>query len=762
MSSPTTSTQNQNPNSPQQDPNSTQQEENQNPPQSDNPQSPKTLTLEIPDDEVEEDEENPNQDSDLEDTTPHFSPSVSDSHVSTITTSTTTTTTVSVSRRGGHGKRKKKRSVELQKKKSLQKLELLGKNLKIVPFRPVKTLDFSSHEFLLKGLGLWEFVHLQFDVDNLRADFIAQLIANFNPNGRSSYVNGARIKVNRADLARALRLPVKKDKVETVLDDNESKESIEFVEELVSTWFLLYDDDTWMMSDEIWNFNKLIKDGNFDKVDWSKLIWLMVEKELTAAPSLGNCYYASHLQLLIKSQKDELFKEEVVEMEVDVKKADEEAEDVKINEEIHEVSELEEHNIELSLGGLDNVVKDDDDEKEKEEEEDGKEGVGDGDGDAMDFEESKDDEEQGQWRMNSMDGGFLQRCGEVGVLECEVQRKQEDNDGEEEGNEGEGEDVEEEEDEEMGFNISPKGDGLRGLSSENLIAAMEASQIPFSSGVEIHDNVPSGDFLTSMVDTQPISGSSSLFNNGNVNKRAIEHLEDDMPQHSLNGTNKKMRSDVPWGMMKSPSVSEVDVYFDQMEYIAGKTRALCKEKEQTIQEMSVQQQMLMNELQERDNYIDHLVKAKMEEQQKRQVETYRYEHELQMMGNLLEGYRKALKETHKSFAAYRAKCSLPEVPIYKDTGVGGLVLSTMELEKLRLKQEEEKRLSRLFIEKMIKEFEAEWTIKFEACNDRVEVLCNSVLEAEKKVSLLKEDWKYKVLKKLEAATAEECITHESV
>ena len=59
----------------------------------------------------------------------------------------------------------------------------------------------------------------------------------------------------------------------------------------------------------------------------------------------------------------------------------------------------------------------------------------------MDFEENKEEEEQGQWRKSSMDGGFLQRC-ELGEI--------------------------------RGFQISLKGDGLEGVNSENLIATMES------------------------------------------------------------------------------------------------------------------------------------------------------------------------------------------------------------------------------------------------------------------------------------------------
>ena len=73
----------------------------------------------------------------------------------------------------------------------------------------------------------------------------------------------------------------------------------------------------------------------------------------------------------------------------------------------------------------------------------------------MDFEENKEDKQQEQLRKSSMNGGFLQWC-DLGEI--------------------------------RGFHISPKGDGLEGMNSENVLTAMEASQMPFGSGVQIRDH----------------------------------------------------------------------------------------------------------------------------------------------------------------------------------------------------------------------------------------------------------------------------------
>ncbi|KAL3574308.1 hypothetical protein D5086_024921 [Populus alba] len=574
-----------------------------------------------------------------------------------------------------------------------------------------------------------------------------------------NYVNEVKIMVNRADLGRALKLPVKKEKGSVgdgASEVTESAESIGFIEELVSNWILLHE-DTWMMPPDILNWIKLIKEGNFDKLDWAGMIWYMVEKELNAEPGLGNCYYASHLQCLIKCQREELLKEGSLKMEIDVKD-DEDDEGAKMEQSVMmeeefrgESSVLEEHRIELSLGGMDNA---------------GKEEVENvGDEDVMDFEERKEEEDQGQWGKISMDGHYLQPCGsfsEVAGMEFEEERKQQDEvEGEEEGKggeEGEGEEDEEEgeEDEDIGFHIAARENILEGISSENLLEVMGAAQVPFSSGIQIHDNVSSREFQISRVDTETIPGGSSIFGNVGGNKRVNEHLQSDIPHHSLNGGNKRMRSDGHWD---AKPYSDFDSFEEEMQHMMGKARMMMEEKEQSCQEMSMHQQVLYNELQQRENFIQQLQKTKMEEQRKSQLEVYRLERELYMMGNLLEGYRKALKETHKAFSEYRARCQLPEEPIYKDTGSGGLVLSTMELEKQRLKQEEEERLNRVFLEKLVKEFEAEFIPKVEGYENTVKLLSDKLLVVGEKFNLLKEmSGKRKVSEMSECVATEDCNT----
>ncbi|EPS62713.1 hypothetical protein M569_12077, partial [Genlisea aurea] len=135
----------------------------------------------------------------------------------------------------------------------------------------------------------------------------------YKPKIRASYVNDFRIMVNRADLARAFNIPLKKEKlssggsVELDLDSEEvmSDDSISFVVEFVNEWLLLHGDDTWMMPIEVMDWLNTIKDGHPEKVDWASLFWFMVERELRKGINLTKCYYASHLQHLIKVQRGE-------------------------------------------------------------------------------------------------------------------------------------------------------------------------------------------------------------------------------------------------------------------------------------------------------------------------------------------------------------------------------------------------------------------------------------------------------------------------
>ncbi|KAL5570979.1 hypothetical protein UlMin_020576 [Ulmus minor] len=892
--------------------------QNPNPPQEeahreDRPsgsQPSKTLTLEIPDNQSSDHNQTPHQPGDRQspfeiDQNQDDPEEENEANQATASVTSTTIASIfgSVNRRGTKRKKGQKRRAVAHEKKARQKLEVLEVNLKPIPFVPAKHLDFSGHEKLLKRLGLWDFVHIEFDRE-IRADLLAQLIATFDHGQRGSYVNGVRIKVNRADLARALKLPVRK----TALDGTEevpvTDESIEFIENFVSNWVLLHD-DTWMMPNEVLNCTKAIKEKNLEKVDWPGVIWFMVEQELMLAPQLTNCYYASHLQCLIKSQRENLFsKDDEHRNEIDVKDDDdEEEEDARMGgDDGLQGHELEEHNIKLSLGqdnsvekadaGKDNMVeqaqagvdsiiekvdvtgenivdktvagqddrvdkpdagKDDivenvdarheeiiekagvgheeivekadaeheeivekadagheeivekadaghekivekadamqDDIVEKvdagqedvvEKFDAGQEDIVEnadagqhdvvenadagqhddvenadarqddivvtadaeqkqaGVVDLMDFEGCKE-EEPAQWLLhgkNSENEPFLRQCNfdEQKHLGSE-ERKQEIEEGslggeeeveaeEIEDDEDEDEDEDEQEEQHGGFHLSPKG--LEGLASGSLIHSLDADQMTLNSGMQLRDPL-AGEFLSSRDDMR-----MSIFGNGN--KREIRN-ENDSSQYS-HGGNKRMRIDGHWDNNSKPS-SEFDMCMEQMQQWMGKARMMYSTKEQACEEATMHQQFLLNEIQQRDTMIEQLHKAKFEEHQKK----LRCEQELYVMENLLDGYRKALKETRREFAHYRARCPQLDEPLYKDVaGGGGLVLSTMELEKRRIKQEEEERMQRMLIERKVKEFETWWQNKFKASLFRVDFLADKLLHVEEDLKLLKESF----------------------
>ncbi|XP_027346441.1 uncharacterized protein LOC113858147 [Abrus precatorius] len=706
------------------------------------PQSPKTLLLSnppiqsLPDPDPHSPNPNLDQDTLMQDS--NIIHNVDDNEPDAPTT-----VIAAGARRGPKRKKLGAKRTALEKK-SREKLQVLVETLKPVPFVPAKALDFESHQSLLQRLGLWDFVRLEFDTV-IRGDLIAQLIASYVPNTRCSYVNGVRIFVNRADLGRALKLPKKTSASASAAMDGAEVESSAFVEDLVYNWMLLHD-DAYIMGSDVLGCLNLIKEGNFEKVDWAGLIWNMVEKELKA-PQLESCYYASHLQLLIKTQHKELFEGEAqIVGQAEVKDEGEEEEEEEEEEVV--VGDEVDASGDVNMGGVDegracelaerkvelNLMSDSVERVEVEKEQGGGEQL-------MDFDQAKE-EEPAMWLLdpkNSVGEPFLRPChgSDVKGVDCEEVKEEEGEDGQEQEVEDEEEDADADEDEhEGGFHLSPKCIPLEGMTSGNgsLIQAMEAVQMPFTTGIDLRDNTV-GDFLSSRDEPQMISG-SSLFGNGH--KRDIG-LDNHNSHPSLNGSNKRLRSDSPW----NSKPMDFEMCMEQLEHWMGKARMMYATKDQACEESTMNQQVLLNELQKRDNVIDHLHKTKMEEAQKRQMEVYRLEKELFMMQSLVDGYRKALKDTQKAFAEYRARCPQADEPLYKDVpGSGGLVLSVMELEKERQKKEEEERAKlrdfmRNFEEKS-SDFESTWFSKFEGHMSIVESLGKRLLIVEGQVKHLNE------------------------
>ncbi|KAK4745376.1 hypothetical protein SAY87_011688 [Trapa incisa] len=678
---------------------------------------------------------------------------------------------VSIFRRGFKGK---KHGSKWRGKMDPQKIEARLKIFKPIPFCPAKTLDFAGHEDLLRRLGLWDFVHMSFD-RALRADLIVQLLSTFKKKDRCSYVNGVRILVNRADLARALKLPQRKKEraSDASVEKTASEGSIEFLLDFVSNWVLLHD-EMFVMPDNVMGWYDMIKKGKFESLDWPEMMWFMVEKELMQGPSLEDCYYASHLQCLIRHQREELLREEVgvKEEDEDVKMVNLEDQSLKLSlgNEVADCADVEEKegapSVERADGGVetsgaekmdgvdDSGVEPDLDrdgiedysagdvareEAENDKPQDEECGAKEQDGvtDVVETDNGKAKEQRGELFLdghNESGGLSLRQCSfkavedvdmhyiidkatEEGEEEHEIEEQEVEEEGEEE-------EEEEEEDELGGFHMSENIADLEGLSSANLIQLMDNGQMPYNSGLHIRDD-SCGEFLasSSRAETHLGQGRPGFENS---NKRQMDHTNGSL----LNsGVEKRMRTEPPdFEMCREYALS----------WIQNMGRAYAA-KEQSWAASEMNQQMLLNELQQRENVIEHLQKVRVEEQHKMQQDIYRLERELHMMERLLEGYRMALKESNRAFAEYRAKCPQLDETIYKDVpGSGGLVLSVTELERQRLKKEEEERRNVLIIKERIQVFEAMWSQRFEVHVEGADALASRLLKVGDEMKYMKD------------------------
>ncbi|KAJ0228762.1 hypothetical protein HA466_0322180 [Hirschfeldia incana] len=612
---------------------------------------------------------------------------------------------------------------ELLKKRKQQekKLEALLKTLKPIPFVPSKALDFSRHEKLLKTLGIWEFLHLEFD-QNIRQDLVANLVAYYSAEDGCSYVSGARVNVNCADLARALKLPKKED---IVITDEEREvletcESGMFVKDILETWFLLHTDD----KETMLKCRKHAEETKLENTDWAALLWFMVEKELKAEPPLGDCLFASHLQLLMRSQIKDLLREE---SKVD----DEDEEDVEfmvksLKEDCLEVKEEEE-----DVGAADLATDDCATESKKEETyveehmiaEEQQQGP---------VEENKKEEE---W--NAGTSHFLPHCDlsiategdEENNIEGEPMEMREDE---------QIEDLEEDKERhEGGFPFFPNGDSLHGDGQEDLMLE-DVSHLRYASGLQMHVNSTGGHFLASKVDMHMAMGSGS----NTDNKRQIDD-ENDMSYH--NPDSERMRTDEPswdenppafkicldqvvmWAMKDNTSCAQKDQELAQKDReLAQKDRELAQkdqelaqkdqelaqkdqdlaqkdqelaqkdqdlaQKDQDLAQSVLNQQCLRSELKIKDKQIEDLERSN----HSKELMISRLEYELRMLLSAQEWHKKAWIEKKKALAEHMKLCSLrDENPVYKDVkGSGGSVLSNAETEARRGRHDDRSSIER--------------------------------------------------------------------
>ncbi|KAI7756261.1 hypothetical protein M8C21_011628 [Ambrosia artemisiifolia] len=190
-----------------------------------------------------------------------------------------------------------------------QKIQTLTNIINPIPFVPKLLSNHHKHEHILKRLGLYNFSKVQLD-RNINTDLLVQLIVSYNSKKKCSYVNGKRVKVNKVELAKALELPLPVVLKDGGVNVNDvccySDEEIGFIEDFVFNWVLLHE-ESWVMPVELVNGTRCVRDGCPEKLDAASLVWYKVEKELSQGVKLVDCYYASHLQRLIRVQYGEGF-----------------------------------------------------------------------------------------------------------------------------------------------------------------------------------------------------------------------------------------------------------------------------------------------------------------------------------------------------------------------------------------------------------------------------------------------------------------------
>ncbi|KAL4204667.1 hypothetical protein AMTRI_Chr01g133160 [Amborella trichopoda] len=573
-----------------------------------------------------------------------------------ITQSPVTPTTI-VPRKGG----KKRKKLNREKMAAVQKkFEVLRVVLQPIPFTRSQTIDVEKHQSLFKRLGLYEFALLELD-QTIDSEILAHFIAGYDPPNRLSLVKGVRVKVSRPELARALSLPVKS--LKNPSDNSESTEKVSEEEravlsELMSNWMFLHDDDTCMiMPDEMTKAEGFLREGEPEKINWANLVWAMAEKELLEWPKLEKCFYASHFQLLIKSQKPDLFKEEGAQ--------EEELEAVKEGE-IEEQAKEEE-------GALPEKLTDHADEERKEVAEPVNEENHEMDGD-----------DHSEWPMDTHDAPGVSISDQC-FKPCDLNRDlglSKHNAGKE---------LEDEPEIRVSLGLqSCKFSDLERMASAELMSSME-NQMTFglpshimnsTAGVEnngnlLHDSMPFP-CKREMDDSPPIGPGESHM------PFPCKRERDDSPRMAHGEPHKKMRMESHWDSI----TMDYNAMFDQAQCFLERCRMLHAEKEEAHANT---QMRFEHELRQREYVIESLTRNKIEEQQNKEAEFRQLNFELYVVTNLARGYKKSLEDTRNAFAEYRRKCAQPEEPVYRDAGKGGVVLSTDELLKLQLERERERR-----------------------------------------------------------------------
>ncbi|CAN6444219.1 unnamed protein product [Victoria cruziana] len=547
-----------------------------------------------------------------------------------------------------------------------KKMEALRQCLRPVPFSPGKPLShFAKHERLFRRLGLWGFATLDFDRD-LRADYLASLVSWYDPSTRSSSVADVRIKVSRADLARALRIPLKKDRNSTealepeVAADAGVPDDLSVVKDFIMNCIFVNAEDALVIPDEITGAIRLLDACEPEKIDWARLVWSMAEKELSRGPALSNCYYASHFQMLIRSQRPELF--EMAEKPVSHASApapDSVPAAVPTATEATTVEELD-----------DDEAKLDDAEENEGAEEEAKTGSQESELNEVLNEENEmvvDEVGDEQREQGSLRPCSLNEAGETSMAPEKMTEDFRD------------------------FEQLPIPETMLSLEGNVDLPTMSVPQ-----NISMDPSEP--DVISMGMDKNFLHLNSSVSEYGNGCKRQLDDA------HILqNETQRKMRHDTQWD-------NDFNVCMDHIAMWINRAREIHMEKHESFVNAHLNMQDFTAELRNRDQIISTLQAT----QYKMNTELTRMRFELYATANLAQGYKQLLESTRKAFDDYRKRCPQMDEPLFKDVpGGGGLVLTSDELTKRLLDREEEERASLMqWVVEEVNGFGDEWTAKF--------------------------------------------------
>ncbi|VAI88919.1 unnamed protein product [Triticum turgidum subsp. durum] len=307
----------------------------------------------------------------------------------------------------------------------------------------------------------------------------------------------------------------------------------------------------------------------------------------------------------------------------------------------------------------------------------------------------------------------------------------------------------------VSFDDGFKMGSLHGMES-NLLQAMNSDPAAYNGTENAHD-LSSGNFLAMGADAHKngvdLGAGNSFFFGNNNGKRHVEDIDDgyddqmQTQQQFLQGNqHKRMRN-------SSSSVPPGSAFFnanysEPIQNLLVNASMLYEQKDREIQEALSQKQFMANLLQEKEALIHSLNSARFEQENKLQAKLRCFEHDLNVMGQLVSGYKRALKQSHASFNEYRKKFPSNKFRYHDVPNGGGLVLSVRELERKRWEEEQQKRWEeeqqKLAVNEMIERFKLEWFSKPDDWEHRINLLWRKTEGLARELDLLKEKRKAKL------------------